>query len=164
MHIKLDKKSLCRLFIIVSTSLVPLKINAVQPSLLQTNSLQTKNAMDAQQQYEAIRAIRDPFTPSSLMFDAMLIKGSALGAAGYGFMRSPSKTNLPKMRLRGYTSKDNKPVALLEVDDNRTYLIHEGDEINIDPATPNSAIRITKITRFSVTVEAGMLGSIRVQR
>ncbi len=120
--------------------------------------------MNAQQQYEAIRAIRDPFTPSSLMFDTILIKGSASGAAGYGFMRSPSKANLPTMRLRGYTNKDDTPVALLEVDDDRTYLIHEGDEINIDPATPNSAIRITKITRFSVTVEAGMLGSIRVQR
>ncbi|MBL4764112.1 MAG: hypothetical protein JKX67_02355 [Colwellia sp.] len=159
MHIKLDKKSLFRLFIIVSTSLVPLTINAVQ-----THSLPTNNAINAQQQYEAIRAIRDPFTPSSLMFDTILIKGSASGAAGYGFMRSPSKANLPTMRLRGYTNKNNKPVALLEVDDDRTYLIHEGDEINIDPATPNSAIRITKITRFSVTVEAGMLGSIKVQR
>jgi len=151
-----DKKLLSRLFIIIGlTSLVPLKVN----------STQINKRLNAQQQYEAIQSIRDPFTPSSLMFDTMSIKGSASGADGYGFMRSTSNANLPKMRLRGYIGKsDDNPVALLEVDGNRTYIIHEGDEINIDPSTPNSAIRITKITRFSVTVEAGMLGSIRVQR
>lgn len=155
MYRLLDQKSLFRLSIIVITSVVSLKVNTAQ----------TSNAMHAQQQYEATHTIRDPFTPSSLMFDAISSQGNASGAAGYGFMRSPSKVNLPKMRLRGYVSQeDDKPVALLEVDGNRTFIIHEGDEINIDPTTPNSAIRITKITRFSVTVEAGMLGSIRVQR
>lgn len=150
-----DKKSFFRLLIIGIISLAPLKINASQ----------VNNTINAQQQYEAIRSIRDPFTPSSLMFDTMSIKGNTSGADGYGFMRSASNANLPKMRLRGYIGKhDDKPVALLEVDGNRTFIIHEGDEINIDPSVPNSAIRITKITRFSVTVEAGMLGSIRVQR
>ncbi|MDP2561786.1 hypothetical protein [Psychrobium sp. 1_MG-2023] len=135
---------------------------SITPVVVQANQI---NVVNAQQQYEAIRSIRDPFTPSSLMFDTMSLKGSASGAEGYGFMRSPSNANLPKMRLRGYIGKtDDKPVALLEVAGNRTYIIHEGDEINIDPTVPNSAIRITKITRFSVTVEAGMLGSIRVQR
>jgi hypothetical protein len=132
---------------------------------LNANTAQSNHVMYAQQQYEAAQAIRDPFTPSSLMFDAISHQGNGSGAAGYGFMRSPSKVNLPKMRLRGYVGQsDDKPVALLEVAGARTYIIHEGDEINIDPAIPNSAIRVTKITRFSVTVEAGMLGSIRVQR
>ncbi len=155
MNVLSGKRSLFRLLIIAITSLAALKIEATQ----------LNNTMKAQQQYEAIRSIRDPFTPSSLMFDTMSIKGSASGANGYGFMRSPSNANLPKMRLRGYIGKhDDKPIALLEIDGNRTFIIHEGDEINIDPSVPNSAIRITKITRFSVTVEAGMLGSIRVQR
>lgn len=155
-----NRKSFCRLAILSIICLIPLTLNANQNYALHAN-----NAVNDQQQYEAIRSIRDPFTPSSLMFDTMSLKGSASGADGYGFMRSPSNANLPKMRLRGYIGKKNdKPVALLEVDGSRTYIIHEGDEINIDPSTPNSAIRITKITRFSVTVEAGMLGSIRVQR
>jgi hypothetical protein len=155
MNVLTDKKLLSILFITSLTSLTPLKVDATT----------VHRTLNAQQQYEAIRSIRDPFTPSSLMFDTMSIKGSASGADGYGFMRSTSNADLPKMRLRGYIGKsDDKPVALLEVDGNRTYVIHEGDELNIDPSTPNSAIRITKITRFSVTVEAGMLGSIRVQR
>ena len=150
-----EKNTIYRLLFISVVGFMPLKMA----------SAQTANAMNAQQQYEAIQSIRDPFTPSSLMFDAITLQGSATGASGYGFMRSMSNSNLPSMRLRGYIEKkDDKPVALLEVDNDRTYIIHEGDEINIDPSVPNSAIRITKITRFSVTVEAGMLGSIRVQR
>jgi hypothetical protein len=156
----LDKNLLCKLLIIALANLAPLKIN-----MSQANSLRTTPSVNTQQQYSSTKSIRDPFTPSALMFDTMSIKGSASGTDSYGFMRVTSDTKLPKMRLRGYIGiRDDKPVALLEVDGNRTFIIHEGDEINIDPSVPNSAIRITKITRFSVTVEAGMLGSIRVQR
>lgn len=154
-HITFDKNIFFGLVLIALICINPLEGKAGQ----------VIGAMNAQQQYEAIQSIRDPFTPSSLMFDAITLKGSASGTDGYGFMRSPSNADLPKMRLRGYIGKANdKPVALLEVDGRRTYLIHEGDEINIDPSVPNSAIRITKITRSSVIVEAGILGSIQVQR
>lgn len=123
------------------------------------------NHQNPQSLYPAIQSVRDPFTPSSTMFDAITNRRSASGAAGYGFMRSASNSDLPSMRLRGFITQDNeKPVALLEVDNARTYLVREGDEINIDPSVPNSAIRVTKISRSSITVEAGMLGSIRVQR
>lgn len=130
----------------------------------QTCTAQTSYGMTIEQQYPAVQSMRDPFTPSSLMFDTLTLQGSASGAPGYGFMRSPSNTELPSMRLRGYVEREDNPVALLEVDNKRTYLVREGDEINIDPSVPNSAIRVTKISRFSITVEAGMLGSIRVQR
>lgn len=109
------------------------------------------------------RMIRDPFSPSKRMFDAV---GQQSGntAGGFGFMRSPN-ASVPKMRLRGFIDLDNKdPIALLEVGGNRTFIVHEGDEINIDPTQPMSVIRITKITRLSITVETGRLGSIRVQR
>ena len=125
----------------------------------------SKNTQNQQSLYPSIQSVRDPFTPSSTMFDAITTRGSASGASGYGFMRSATNSNLPPMRLRGYiTQNNNKPVALLEVANSRTYLVREGDEINIDPSVPNSAIRVTKISRSSITVEAGMLGSIRVQR
>ena len=75
------------------------------------------------------------------------------------------KRLIDKGRLRGFVTQDkNDAVALLEVAGVRTFLVREGDEVNIDPSQPNSAIRITKITRLSVTVETGTLGSIRVQR
>ncbi|PCJ32768.1 MAG: hypothetical protein COA90_02045 [Gammaproteobacteria bacterium] len=114
--------------------------------------------------YPIPQAIRDPFTPSTLMFD-VVGKTSGTGKNAYGFMRTPNSSAVPKMRLRGFVTQDEKdPVALLEVAGSRTFLVREGDEINIDPGQPNSAIRITKITRLSITVETGTLGSIRVQR
>jgi len=127
---------------------------------------QTNSARPAtpQQAYPATGNLRDPFTPSTTMFDAMSF-GSASNQNGYGFMRSPANSDLPKMRLRGFIEKEgDDPIALLEVANARTFLVKVGDEINIDPSVPNSAIRVTKISRFSITVEAGMLGSIRVQR
>ena len=109
--------------------------------------------------------IRDPFTPSELMFEVASKQSGTAGINAYGFMRTPSNSAIPKMRMRGYVSQGkDTPLALLEVAGVRTFLIREGDEINIDPSQPNSAIRITEITRLSVTVETGTLGSIRVQR
>lgn len=118
-----------------------------------------------QPNYPTPQTIRDPFSPSSLMFDTVGTQSGRAATGSYGFMRNPGNPELPKMRLHGFIDKDpDNPIALLEVAGARTYLVHEGDEINIDPAVPNSAIRISKITRLSVTVEAGTLGSIRVQR
>ena len=69
------------------------------------------------------------------------------------------------MQLRGFIDKKNEsPLALLEIEGSGTYMVREGDEINIDPSQPRQAIRISKITRLSVTVEAGTLGSIRILR
>ncbi len=105
--------------------------------------------------------IRDPFTPSTLMFEV-----SSLAAVEGGFLRSPMGTaGIPQMRLRGFIDQgDNERLALLEIAGARTYLVREGDDISINPAQPNSVIRITKIDRLSITVEAGILGSIRIQR
>ena len=121
-----------------------------------------QNTNPALNQFPLPQEIRDPFTPSSLMFDVV---GKQSGGAGaYGFMRSPN-TAVPKMRLRGFVTQDEEdPIALLEVAGSRTFIVREGDEINIDPSQPMSVIRITKITRLSITVETGRLGSIRVQR
>jgi len=43
-------------------------------------------------------------------------------------------------------------------------MVREGDEFNFDPSQPKNAIRVSKITQLSVTVETGTLGSIRVLR
>jgi hypothetical protein len=108
--------------------------------------------------------IRDPFTPSRLMYEVISTQ-SGVNSGAYGFIPSLQGGDVPKMKLRGYVSKDNEsPVALLEIKGSGTFMVREGDEINIDPANPRQAIRISKITRLSVTVETGTLGSIRVLR
>ncbi|NOQ93702.1 MAG: hypothetical protein GQ547_03585 [Methylophaga sp.] len=111
-----------------------------------------------------LQKIRDPFTPSKLMFDAVGKQSGNVVGGAFGFISSPNE-NVPKMRLLGFvTQDDDDPIALLEVAGSKTYIVHEGDEINIDPSQPMSVIRIAKITRLSITVETGRLGSIRVQR
>jgi len=109
-------------------------------------------------------AIRDPFTPSRLMYEIVGTQ-SGLANGAYGFVPSLQGAKIPKMKLRGFIDKEEEePLALLEIQGAGTFMVREGDEINIDPSQPRQAIRISKITRLSVTVETGTLGSIRVLR
>ena len=55
-------------------------------------------------------------------------------------------------------------MALIQIGGKRIHMVREGDEINIDPTQPRNAIRITKISRLSLTVETGILGTVRVLR
>lgn len=108
--------------------------------------------------------LRDPFTPSALMYDNV---GAQAGAKGnnFGFVPSSEAEHIPQMKLRGLLNQQEEEfIALLEVKGVGTFMVREGDEFNIDPSQPKNAIRISKITRLSVTVETGRLGSIRVLR
>lgn len=114
--------------------------------------------------YPATQYIRDPFTPSQLMYEVV---GSQtdINNSAYGFVPSAQGLQIPDMKLKGFIDKDeDNPLALLEVEGSGTYMVREGDEINIDPSKPRQAIRISKISRLSVTVETGTLGLIRVLR
>jgi hypothetical protein len=89
--------------------------------------------------------------------------GSSAGA--FGFVPNLKTVKIPKMKLKGFvTNSEGKKIALLEIDGSGTHMVHEGDQINIDPSQPRQAIRISKISRNSVTVETGTLGSIRILR
>lgn len=110
--------------------------------------------------------IRDPFTPSRLMYEQAGTL-SNIGSDAFGFQPADIPDfQVPKMRMRGLlTEKDSgERLALLEITGSGVYMVREGDEINIDPRQPASAIRISDITRLSVTIETGTLGRIRVLR
>ncbi|ATG91567.1 hypothetical protein [Methylomonas koyamae] len=111
----------------------------------------------------AATALRDPFTPSALMYETAGAQGNAAG--GYGFLPNQEAMKVPKLKLRGLLNPSGKAfIALLEVGGVGTFMVREGDEFNFDPSQPKNAIRVSKITRLSVTVETGTLGSIRVLR
>ncbi|NOV28948.1 hypothetical protein DDY07_04140 [Methylomonas sp. ZR1] len=112
---------------------------------------------------EAPKQLRDPFTPSELMYETAGAQGAAVGA--YGFMPNQETMKVPNLKLRGLLNPSGKAfIALLEVSGVGTFMVREGDEFNFDPSQPKNAIRVSKITRLSVTVETGTLGSIRVLR
>lgn len=110
--------------------------------------------------------IRDPFTPSNLMYEQAGAL-SNIGSDAFGFRPADIPNfEIPRMRLRGLITEkgSNDQLALLEIVGSGVFMVREGDEINIDPRQPASAIRISEISRLSVTIETGTLGRIRVLR
>ncbi len=106
---------------------------------------------------------RDPFTPSQLMYQQVGVQDGRENGI-FSFIPSNENLKIPTMRVQGLIQKGDTFVALLEVQGVGTFMVREGDEFNIDPSQPRNAIRISKITRLSVIVETGRLGSIRVLR
>lgn len=112
----------------------------------------------------APKQLRDPFTPSELMYETAGAQGGTTAGA-YGFLPNQETMKVPNLKLRGLLNPSGKAfIALLEVSGVGTFMVREGDEFNFDPSQPKNAIRVSKITRLSVTVETGTLGSIRVLR
>lgn len=110
--------------------------------------------------------IRDPFTPSRMMYEQAGTR-SNIDSELFGFRPSDNPDiKIPKMRLRGFVTPEGSKemLALLEITGSGVFMVREGDEINIDPRQPASAIRIADINRLSVTIETGTLGRIRVLR
>jgi len=110
--------------------------------------------------------IRDPFTPSRLMYEQAGTRAN-IDSEVFGFRPSDNPDiQIPKMRLRGFVTPEGEQemLALLEISGSGVFMVREGDEINIDPRQPASAIRIADINRLSVTIETGTLGRIRVLR
>lgn len=123
-----------------------------------------QSAVQSSTVYPERHKIRDPFTPSMKMYDAVG-RQSGNTAGVFGFVPNTEGMKVPGMKLRGLmNTRSGEFIALLEISGIGTYMVREGDEFNIDPAQPRNALRISKITRLSVTVETGMLGSIRVMR
>jgi hypothetical protein len=110
--------------------------------------------------------IRDPFTPSRMMYEQAGTR-SNIDSELFGFRPSDNPDiKIPKMRLRGFVTPEGteEMLALLEIAGSGVFMVREGDEINIDPRQPATAIRIADINRLSVTIETGTLGRIRVLR
>lgn len=111
--------------------------------------------------------IRDPFSPSRLMYEQAGAMSNT-DADAFGFRPSVDNVDIkiPQMRLRGFITPEGTQdqLALLEIKGSGVYMVREGDEINIDPRQPANAIRISEISRLSVTIETGTLGRIRVLR
>jgi len=116
---------------------------------------------------ESATFIRDPFSPSRLMYEQAGTL-SNIDSDVFGFQPAPENVEIkiPKMRLRGFITPEGEQeeLALLEISGSGVYMVREGDEINIDPRQPANAIRISEISRLSITIETGTLGRIRVLR
>lgn len=111
--------------------------------------------------------MRDPFSEpqGAPQQEKQGLLGGIVDRFGQGFRRTPGEVNVPQLLFKGYIDRgDDSPMALLQIAGSRVHLVKEGDEINVDPTNPRQAIRITKISRLSITVETGTLGQMKVLR
>jgi hypothetical protein len=152
---KQQENKMRRFIKLVITSLL-----AAHLSFAGANEMQQSEATDR-------TFIRDPFTPSILMYERAGTV-SNIDSDAFGFRPAPDdlEIKIPQMRLKGFITPEGEQeeLALLEIDGSGVYMVREGDEINIDPRQPANAIRISEISRLSITIETGTLGRIRVLR
>lgn len=115
-----------------------------------------------------VLVMRDPFSEPQTLKERGESKGinELISNFGKGFRRTAEDIEVPELLFKGYVDRGEglPPMALIQISGKRVHMVKVGDEINIDPSNPRHAIRITNISRLSITVEAGRLGQMKVLR
>ena len=103
---------------------------------------------------------RDPFSPSDRLLQA------SLGQAGSPqFQPLNQATEIPRMHLRGLIEDEGGNVAaLLEIENSGIHIVREGDTVGLYEMGVNSVIRVRRINRLNLVVEAGSLGQMIIVR
>ncbi len=102
---------------------------------------------------------RNPFALTPL-----ILERGRQGQAVTGFQPAES-VRVPNLRLRGIVvGRDGRKAALLEVQGMGTFVVREGDRIGLRPAHANAAIRVIRIDRMQVEVEAGAMRQVILVR
>lgn len=129
------------------------------------------NKLSPTDQPSPIITMRDPFSEPQIMstnnqHGSSFSRSNSMNSFGMGFQRSRADIKVPQLIFKGFIDRgeEKSPMALIQIGNNRVHMVREGDEINIDPSQPRQAIRITKISRLSITVETGTLGTMKVLR
>ncbi len=72
---------------------------------------------------------------------------------------------LPKMKLKGHLQgADKETLALLEIEGGEVHLVREGDTVGLHDLGFSGAIRIRKIDRLHLVIEAGSYGQLIIVR
>lgn len=94
-----------------------------------------------------------------------IVERLSAGDAKAGFQPVEGGFKVPDMKLRGVVLRqDGGKAALLEVQGVGTHVVREGDTIGINAASPNAVIRVKRIERMQVEVEAGSMRQIILVR
>jgi Tfp pilus assembly protein PilP len=110
---------------------------------------------------DAVKAVkRDPFAVTDRLKQAAA-KGTNMLFKPKSFQKNG---NIPPMHLRGLIRSDSGGlVALLEIND-AIHIVRDGDTVGLYNEGSNSVLRIRKINRLNVVVEAGTLGQLIIVR
>lgn len=108
---------------------------------------------------------RDPFTTSDRMYAEIGNQSAQRAGNGMGFVPGYGAQTAPKMRLKGFVTKNNKKAAaLLEVEGAGVFLVSEGDEIGLQALGQSSVLKIIKVDANGVRVQSGQVNQVIVVR
>jgi len=126
-------------------------------------------AADRQQPYGERK--RDPFTTSDKMYAEAGMQPSQRSSARYGGFGGfvPGYGNgaqqAPKMRLKGYVTKNKKKAtALLEIEGAGVYMVSKGDEIGLHAIGSNNVLKIVDVGPNGVKVQSGRVNQVIIIR
>ncbi len=103
---------------------------------------------------------RNPFAPTEA-----ILRERGSGKGGVRFERAEGRFKIPKMHLRGIVTRSGGEVAaLLEIDGHGTHIVREGDTIGLYERDSDLVVRIGRIRRLHVEVEAGALRQVIIVR
>lgn len=111
------------------------------------------------------RTLRDPFTTSDKMYGEVGIQSAQKATNAQGFVAGYNAQAVPKMRLKGFVTKNNKKAAaLLDIEGIGVYLVSEGDEIGLQAMGQNSVLKIIGVSANGVKVQSGQVNQVIVVR
>jgi hypothetical protein len=110
---------------------------------------------------------RDPFTTSDKMHAQVgLPPGERAGVYG-GFIPGygASAQGAPKMRLRGYVTKNvSKATALLEIEGAGVFMVSKGDEIGLHAIGSPGVLKVIEVGPNGVKVQSGRVNQVIIVR
>jgi len=108
---------------------------------------------------------RDPFATSDRMYAEQAMQTS-LRQAQPGFVPGMVQgQGLPKMKLKGYTTKhQGKATALLEIEGAGVYMVKKGDEIGLHAIGHSTVLKVIEVSANGVKVQSGQVNQVVIVR
>lgn len=113
------------------------------------------------QQYQ-----RDPFTTSDKMHAQVGLGPNERAGVYGGFIPGygAAAKGVPKMRLRGFVTKNvSKATALLEIGD-QVFMVSKGDEIGLHAIGSQGVLKVIEVGPNGVKVQSGRVNQVIIVR
>lgn len=110
---------------------------------------------------------RDPFTTSDKMYAQVGMQPGERANVYGGFIPGygAGAQSAPKMRLRGYVTKNTtKATALLEIEGAGVYMVSKGDEIGLHAIGVNGVLKVIDVGPNGVKVQSGRINQVIIVR
>jgi hypothetical protein len=143
-----------KLLLLMSTFLFPLTTVGEDYGL--------QNNQPVPQEYQ-----RDPFTTSDTMYAQIGMQPGERANVYGGFIPGYGATaqGAPKMRLRGYVTKNvSKATALLEIEGAGVYMVSKGDEIGLHAIGSSGVLKVIDVGPNGVKVQSGRVNQVIIVR